>query len=270
MTISAHHENVLPNADVGVRFYHSVMSQPDLVPMHWHRSLEIIYVINGELLFSFNGSQSIITDREFLAVPSGVIHSVRNKPNESYVLQIPIDFIEKYWPNAEQTTFKLNKQSSEYETITNIFPKLGQIYASKNSGYQLLFQANILIMLYSLFTKFGIIEEFDNNKANNLKEFLRYLNQHYSEKINIAEVAHIFSYNPNYISRLFKQQIGITPVQYLYQIRINAFYHDIIETNLPIHELLVKNGLTNKRLALKHFKESYQMTPLQARKQKLN
>lgn len=268
MTISAHHENVLPNSDVGVRFYHSVMPKSDLVPLHWHRSLEIIYVIHGELLFSFNGSQSIITDGQFLAIPSGVIHSVQNKPNESYVSQIPINFIEQYLPNAEQTIFKINKQSSEYDTIANIFPKLEKIYADKKTGYQLLFQANILILLYSLFTKFGAIEETENSQTDNLKEVLRYLNQHYSEKINIAEVAHIFSYNPNYISRLFKQQIGLTPVQYLYQIRINAFYHDVIETNHPIHELLLKNGLTNKRLALQHFKESYKLTPLQARKHK--
>jgi AraC-like DNA-binding protein len=268
MTISAHHENVSPNPDVGVRFYYSVMSELDFVPLHWHRSLEIIYVIHGELLFSFNGYQSIITDGQFLAIPSGIIHSVQNKPNESYVLQIPIDFIEQYLPNAEQTIFKLDKHSSEYDTITNIFLKLGQIYANKNPGYQLLFQANILILVYSLFIKFGITEEVDNTNMDNLKEVLRYLNQHYSEKISIAEVARIFSYNPNYISRLFKQQIGVTPVQYLYQIIINAFYHDVIETNLPIHELLLKNGLTNKRLALKYFKESYQTTPLQARKQK--
>ncbi|MBC6499381.1 cupin domain-containing protein [Weissella confusa] len=66
-----------------------------LVPFHWHRSLEIIYVIHGELTFTLNHAMTQISDGQFIVVPSGAIHAVSNTPNEAYVLQIPIDFIKK-------------------------------------------------------------------------------------------------------------------------------------------------------------------------------
>lgn len=96
MTKKTYHETVQHNPDVGVRFYYSKMDEPGLVPFHWHRSLEIIYVIHGELTFTLNHAMTQISDGQFIVVPSGAIHAVSNTPNEAYVLQIPIDFIKNY------------------------------------------------------------------------------------------------------------------------------------------------------------------------------
>ena len=121
MTKKTYHETVQHNPDVGVRFYYSKMDEPGLVPFHWHRSLEIIYVIHGELTFTLNHAMTQISDGQFIVVPSGAIHAVSNTPNEAYVLQIPIDFIKNYWPDPESTTFNLDLADSDYQKIADYF-----------------------------------------------------------------------------------------------------------------------------------------------------
>lgn len=267
MTKKTYHETVQHNPDVGVRFYYSKMDEPGLVPFHWHRSLEIIYVIHGELTFTLNHAMTQISDGQFIVVPSGAIHAVSNTPNEAYVLQIPIDFIKNYWPDPENTTFNLDLTDSDYQKIADYFPVLGDIYDTKIPGYPFIFQATILQMLFALFTTFSAPVTTPETKKDHLKEVLGYINDHYAEQLPISELADMFSYNPNYLSRLFKQEIALSPVQYIYQVRLTHFYQDLLQTDEPVKELLTKNGLTNKRMAMQYFKTEYGTTPLQARKQ---
>ncbi|WP_447409455.1 helix-turn-helix domain-containing protein [Weissella confusa] len=122
-------------------------------------------------------------------------------------------------------------------------------------------------MLFALFTTFSEPVTTPETKTDHLKEVLSYINDHYAEQLPISELADMFSYNPNYLSRLFKQEIALSPVQYIYQVRLTHFYQDLLQTDEPVKELLMKNGLTNKRLAMQYFKAAYGTTPLQARKQ---
>lgn len=69
----------------------------------------------------------------------------------------------------------------------------------------------------------------------------------------------------NYLSRLFKQQIGLTITDYIYKIRINAFYQDLIKTDKPISELMIKHGLNNAKTTRKTFKNIYNKLPSQIR-----
>lgn len=201
MTIKAYHETVQHNPDVGVRFYYSKMDEPGLVPFHWHRSLEIIYVIHGELTFTLNHAMTQISDGQFIVVLSGAIHAVSNTPNKAYVLQISIDFIKNYWPEPENTTFNLDLADSDYQKIDYYFPVLGDIYDTKIPGYPFIFQATILQVLFALFTTFSEPVTTPETKTDHLKEVLSYINDHYAEQLPISELADMFSYNPNYLNK---------------------------------------------------------------------
>ena len=65
--------------------------------MHWHRSVEIFAVCEGELCFYIKEKPYPLVQGEFMIVNSNEVHSVHSpKPNQTIVLQIPIRLFENY------------------------------------------------------------------------------------------------------------------------------------------------------------------------------
>lgn len=266
MTVN-HHENVIPNVDIGVRFYKSNVDKYGYVPFHWHTSIEIVCVLDGELKFNFNGKSHRVKSQQFMVISSGVIHDVTNTPNTAFVLQIPLKFIENYHKHPELLKFQIqDKNSPNYQKIINYFLELNQINDRHYAGYLFDFGAVLLFLLKVLITDFSTSKTTKQAiNTSNLKELIAFINLNYAKPLSVQYLAQKINYNPNYLSRLFKQQIGLTITDYIYKIRINAFYQDLIKTDKPISELMIKHGLNNAKTTRKTFKNIYNKLPSQIR-----
>ncbi|MCH9266973.1 AraC family transcriptional regulator [Pediococcus acidilactici] len=265
--MTAHHENVVSNLDIGVRFYQSLVKSDGYVPFHWHSSIELVCVLEGKLVFNFEGKQHIIGPNRFVVVSSGVVHDVANTPNHAFVLQIPIKFVQNYYLNPEQLHFITEnlEGTTEYKKIIKWLHELNRINQREEKGY--LFDAEILVLLIvkTLFLRFVDNQNPFESKMSGLKEILIFIESHYNQKISVAEIAKKYGYNASYLSRLFKEQTGITLVEYIYEVRLSNLYNDLVNTKLPITVLLNKHGLTNRRTAREMCKKMFGLLPSQIR-----
>lgn len=90
-----------------VRFYTSV-DQGSYIPPHWHRAVEIIYMQEGSLDITVKSRSFTIHPGDCTLINANVLHSTKcTNPNKAIVLQIPLDFMEKYIPNVQQLLFQL-------------------------------------------------------------------------------------------------------------------------------------------------------------------
>ena len=96
---------------------------------------------------------------------------------------------------------------------------------------------------------------------------MRYIENHHSEKIVMEDIAAHFGYNPDYLSRLFKKQLGITVMQYLYEIRLNKIVRDLGETDHSIAYIFDTHGCTNHKYTMQLFKERFKCTPKEKRRE---
>ena len=79
-----------------VRFYTSV-DQGSYIPPHWHRAVEIIYMQEGSLDITVESRSFTIHPGDCTLINANVLHSTKCiNPNKAIVLQIPLDFMEKY------------------------------------------------------------------------------------------------------------------------------------------------------------------------------
>ncbi|MCD7807926.1 MAG: AraC family transcriptional regulator, partial [Erysipelotrichaceae bacterium] len=100
-----------------------------------------------------------------------------------------------------------------------------------------------------------------------LSEICEYIKSHYQENLTLSEVADIYGYSPQYLSRIFKKYTGTTFLAYLHTIRLNAAYKQIAQTDYSILMIAEDNGFSNVKALNKLFKETYGMTPTAYRKQ---
>ena len=94
----------------------------------------------------------------------------------------------------------------------------------------------------------------------------RYLQEHLAEEISLSVLAEQFHLNPQYISQLFKSEIGVNFLAYLTNIRMEKAKKLLLSTSLPIAEVAEQSGYGDYRVFTKVFKKSEGVTPSQYRR----
>lgn len=106
-----------------------------------------------------------------------------------------------------------------------------------------------------------------NRHANEqMKEILIYVNDHPHEAISVNQLATHFGYNPSYLSRMFKEQMGLSLTNYVYETKLSRLYDDLIHRDESITALMEQNGLKNPRTARKIFVDMYGCLPKEIQK----
>ena len=94
----------------------------------------------------------------------------------------------------------------------------------------------------------------------------RYLQEHLSEEISLNILAEQFHLNSQYISQLFKNEIGVNFLAYLTSIRMEKAKKLLISTPLSIGEISQQAGYGDYRVFTKTFKKWEGSTPSQYRR----
>ena len=94
----------------------------------------------------------------------------------------------------------------------------------------------------------------------------RYLHEHMAEEISLTVLADVFHLSSQYISQLFKSEIGVNFLSYLTNIRMEKAKKLLLSTSLSIAEVAEQSGYGDYRVFTKVFKKSEGITPSQYRR----
>ncbi|MDR2407523.1 MAG: response regulator [Bacteroidales bacterium] len=105
----------------------------------------------------------------------------------------------------------------------------------------------------------------DNRKlrhqySDTIQKSLVYIQNHYTENISLGDVATSVQKSKNYISLLFKQELGVNFVNYLTNLRIEYAKELLTTTDLLIYEIADKSGFDNQYYFSTVFKDSTGLT----------
>ena len=99
-----------------------------------------------------------------------------------------------------------------------------------------------------------------------IQAITRYLQEHLDRDISLSLLAEEFHLNPQYISQLFKSEIGVNFLAYLTNIRMEQAKKLLLSTDLSIAEVSERSGYGDYRVFTKVFKKSEGVTPSQYRR----
>lgn len=109
-------------------------------------------------------------------------------------------------------------------------------------------------------------DTFRSNSKRNLSEVKNYLTQNYTRKITLDELADIFYINKFYLTRLFKEQFGVSINTYLLQTRITHAKHLLRFSDLSIEKISQECGMNDANYFSRMFKKVEGVTPGEYRK----
>lgn len=266
------HELVLPNDDLPFKmFVFEGKNGNYKVVKHWHQSVEIFLVLEGEIDFYINSSQYMLTKGQFILVNSNEIHSI-DAPHENFtiVLQIPQEtFID--FRDEEYILFKSTRHEKDSELI-GVIRNMYRIYAEKQYGYEFEVQSLFYHLLYTLITKYkekNIDEERikQNKNLEKLSHITKYIMENYKEDISLESVAKTFGFSATYLSRIFQKYARINYKAYLINIRVEYGFKQLSNTEDSISDIALNNGFSDSRSFAKAFYKRFGLLPSDYRKE---
>ena len=112
----------------------------------------------------------------------------------------------------------------------------------------------------------NVSQEPEEQEERVINGITRFMQEHLAEEISLSALSEEFHMNPQYISQLFKNEIGVGFLAYLTSIRMEKAKKLLLSTSLSIGEVAEQSGYGDYRVFTKVFKKSEGITPSQYRR----
>lgn len=240
--------------------------------MHAHKDLvEIVLVCGGQSRY-FVGGQTYEAFRGMLCIfNSGVVHdepSGPNQPVETLSLALGALQVEGLRENAliseeiSPVCYLSEEQTQRLERLYHIL--YDELTAGNEDGAQ-----HILMTILSLVQQHMI---FSDGKRSDIENALsvrvkNYIDGHFAENFSLNQLAEKMGASPYYVSHVFKEVTGYSPLQYVLRRRIGEAQTLLITTDLPITRIAARVGYDNPSHFNAHFSKSVGLSPRTFRKE---
>jgi two-component system response regulator YesN len=94
-----------------------------------------------------------------------------------------------------------------------------------------------------------------------VKSIVQFLQNNYEKDINFTQIASDYNFSASYLTKMFKDNIGISPIKYLIEYRIKVAQKMLTDTKLTIKEIAEKTGFIDQFYFSKCFKNYCGVTP---------
>lgn len=104
--------------------------------------------------------------------------------------------------------------------------------------------------------------EYAGNPVLTAQAFMR---RNYHRRLKLAQIAEHVAVHPGYLSRLFSQRVGISPIAFLTSLRIEKAKEQLRSTDLRVYEIAEANGFESAEYFARVFKRRTGVTPQEFR-----
>ncbi|WP_304681650.1 AraC family ligand binding domain-containing protein [uncultured Clostridium sp.] len=221
-------------------------------------------VLSGKGIFKVNNNTYNLTARDgFLIYPNELIYYEADENNPWEYIWIGLvgtkvnDYLNKTSISKFNPTFKLNKHSKLINAINSIINST-KIDANKN--------LKILSTLYDFL--FELLNEFPSSINNNkntqqsyLDEALLFIHLNFQDNVSITNIANHLSIDRSYLHRIFKNNLNLSPQEYVLNLRLEKASELLLTTSLTIGDIARSVGYNDTMLFSKTFKKHKGLTP---------
>lgn len=245
---------------------------------HTHDFLELAYVAKGEILHSFDGTETYIRQGDYLIVDYGVKHSYQQVGEEPICvincLFLPEFFdktlvhsksfhqlIQHYLIRMSEPFTVLQPNSFVFhgnDLIQQLILRMQNEYEEKKPGYLEILRGNLIELVILTMRQINI----PSSKAErSCDEVINYVNENYAERLLLSHLAKKMNYSLPYLSRHFKEETGITFSEYVQKVRIEQSCRLLANTKKSVIEISQLVGYSDVKFFNHLFQKHKKMTP---------
>lgn len=225
---------------------------------HSHNLIEMIYLIDAKAYINMSDKTLYPTWCDMVVYPPHHIH-------QEY---IDMNYAQKcmYIQFDVKSSLELTEPFKVKDTDGKLYWLLNEIIElSHKEGVH---RENELIITYIkaiLINMKLYLMELEENK-DIVTQAINYIGYSYAEEITVDKLAKNFYVSPSYISRLFHKRLGVSPMNYVAYVRIEAAKKLLCFSREQVNEIAVMIGIEDPKYFSRLFKKTTHYTPSEFRK----
>src|SRR5690625_2023591 len=236
---------------------------------HSHHFTELFYIVKGKGAFILQNHDIPVKKNDLVIINPNIEHTEKSNIQDS---------LEYIALGLEGITFSLPKEDSQIglftyqgdrEDILFYLRKLLHEVQQGDKDFEVICQNIIEILVIKLRRAKNITVQ--NNTPQQINQSValvkHYINQNFREPVTLDMLAKVGNINKYYLAHTFKQDIGISPIEYLNQVRIKEAQTLLETTNFTIAEIARFNGFSSQSFFSQAFRREVDQTPSEYRKQ---
>lgn len=252
---------------------------------HWHEDIEWVYIRSGQMNYYMNGKRVLLNTGEALMVNSRQMHYGYSENGQDCdfirILCHPKIFITNSVLYQSYIAPVLSNPSLEYLHLKPEFPEdaealqlLPEIFRIKKEhpdAYEIEAAALLSLLWCRLLRSHPMMpnEAAAKPKEPDLlvqRDMVSYIYSHYSESINLDEIAAAGKVCRNKCCQIFRRYLNQSPIDFLNHYRLEVSCHLLNNTKLSIAEICTACGFNHQSYYSKIFLRTYSCSPRDFRK----
>ena len=198
--------------------------------IHSHTTYEILYMLEGDAVFSIGGTEYILEPHTMLLIPPNVFHGIHvltDKPYDRYTVHFDPSIL-----SHEHRALLLSKLPAKTDTsccirgmgesgILEMLRQFDDLAVSPESLHKPLIPIFLQALIARILIKLPVRTETAHHSANSLKnDLLDYINDHFTESITLDTLSARFFVSKSQLNQTFRKMTGTTVIDYIIRKRI--------------------------------------------------
>lgn len=257
------------------------------ISWHWHEEFEFIYVANGCVEYHIKDKIIYLQKGEGFFINSNVLHML--KPQEH--CHDSILFSQTFKPTflsgsvnnifykryiipvlkcKQLEYYKLDRKKKSQQKMLDYLLNSYLCAEKEEWGFEFRIRSmlselwlDILQDVKHILQSISITSNLENEL---IKAMMLFVQSNYQNRIMVQDIAEFVNVSERVCFRCFKNTIGMTPVEYLLQYRIQAAEELLLNTNYSITTISNQVGFNNSSYFTKMFQRHLHCSPKEYRK----
>lgn len=240
---------------------------------HYHNDFEILYVLKGSVIIERKDKVNALHTHDIFIIERNVVHSLRKTSEDNLLLVLQFNLSNFTDISPDFLQIRLNKHlftpdgSAQYATLKMLFQRMLDNHAQPPmtralKNMQLICDTCILFsekLDHSILSESDFAREERNNIL--LSELMNYIHQNYAHTFTLSDFGRQQGFSAHYLSRFFKENMGITFSRYLSSVRTSRAEYLITHTEKSLLDICMECGFSNTSYFNKAFFEDYGCRP---------
>lgn len=250
-------------------------------PSHDHNYVEVFYVCQGSVTHRINGEEVTVRKGELLFLNQYVSHEVLPAGREDIAINLIVlpeffdtafslieknnvlaDFLADSLKEKNGTSRYLYFQVSDNLQIQNLMENLIDSLFHKQGNEEQINRHTMGLLFLHLMNAARSLKESTPNQYRNLMMMttLRYIEENYRTG-SLTQLCDMLNQSISGLSRMIRKSTGYTYKELLQRRRFRKAVELLVETELPVNDIVTAVGYENNSYFYRKFRERYQMTP---------
>lgn len=252
------------------------------VALHWHRSMELIYIKRGSGLIQLADRTCQAEAGDIFVLPPTALHALKRLPGASMDYENIIFDTEFLGSSAADICAQqylvplsggqllcpvlLRSGMEGYEGVRECLTLAEGLCEKRPAGFELGVKGAMLQLIYRLVTLNTQPPAAESRNTALLREVVQYVQQSYSQPLSVADAARFCGFSTSHFMRWFRQMSGSSFGAYVKECRLAAAAERLRRTEDKVLNIAGDCGFDSLANFNRQFHTRYGMTPTQYRK----